>query len=143
MGVVSLAAENTTLILNGYAFTSFSEGDFLVLAPANPLTSQTNSSGGGVSINERVDGGVHDLTVRVQKYSADDVWLNSAVNARPVTVFAGSSKTNYVRDGSEAVETYTLEGGSVTTQPTNTQNNQDGSAMMEYMIRFRTAKRAL
>lgn len=143
MSVVSLAAENTTLVLNGYAFTSFSEGDFLVLAPVNPLTSQTNSTNGGVSINERVDGGVHDLTIRVQKYSADDVWLNSAVNSRPVTVFAGSSKTNYVRDGVEAVETYTLEGGSVTTQPTNTQNNQDGNAMMEYMIRFRTAARAL
>jgi len=143
MSQIILAAENTTLVINGYAFTSFSEGDFLVLAPVNPHTSQTNSSNGGVNINGRVDADVHDLTVRVQKFSADDVQMNSWINAQSPTILNGSSKTNYNRDGTDAVETYTLEGGSVTTKPTNTKNNQDGNAMLEYVIRFRSAVRAL
>lgn len=143
MSLIVLAAENTTLVLNGYAFSSMAEGDFVTLAPVNPHTSQTNSGNGGVNINGRVDAAVHDLTVRVQKYSADDVFLNSAINAQIPTVFNGSSKTNFVRDGSESVETYTLESGSITTQPINTKNNTDGNALMEYVLRFRSAVRAM
>ena len=143
MSVILLAAEATTITLNGYALTSMAEGDYAVLAPVNPLTSHTNSENGGVNINGRVDGGVTDMTVRVQKLSADDVFLNSARNSALPTVFNGSAKTNYVRDGVDSVETYTLESGSITTQPTDTKNNQDGNAMMEYVIRFRNAVRSL
>lgn len=143
MSVIILAAEATTVTLNGYNLTSLTEGDFVTLAPVNPLTSHTNASAGGVNINGRVDGAVMDMTVRVQKLSADDVFLNSARNSALPTVFNGSSKTNYNRDGVDAVETYTLESGSITTQPTDTKNNQDGNAMMEYVIRFRSAVRSL
>jgi len=142
MSRIILAAEATTLTLNGYVFTSFTEGDFLVIAPVNPLTSQTNSTNRGKNINARVDADVHDLTIRVQKYSQDDVRLNSWRNSASPTLIEGSAKTNYNRDGTEAVETYTFEGGSMTTQPTNTGNNQDGNSMMEYVIRC-SAVRAL
>lgn len=143
MAVITMAADSTTLILNGTAIVDMAEGDYLTLTPANPLTSHTNSANGGVNINKRIDGSVFDLVFRVQKYSDSDIFMNSEVNQSQPTIFSGSSKENYVRDGSAGVETWNLENGSITTRPTETKNNQDGSNLVEYTIRFRNAQRAL
>ena len=67
MALITVDATSSTLTLNGYAFSSFAEGDFITLAFPNPHTSRTNSAAGGVSIQERIDGGVCDMTIRVQK----------------------------------------------------------------------------
>jgi hypothetical protein len=143
MSSILVSADSTTLILNDYPFTAFGEGDFLTLTPANAATSQVNAAGGGVTISERVDKDVYDLVVRVQKYSADDVRMLGFVNAQVATVLSGSLKESYTIDGSAGVESWNLDGGSITTQPTQTKNNQDGNALMEYTIRFRNAKRSL
>lgn len=143
MSVIRIAAEASTIILNGYAFNSMAEGDFATLTPANALTSRINSSNGGVTITERVDGGVHNFVIRVQRLSADDVFLNSMRNQKPVAIIDGSIKTNYSRDGRDSVETYTLEGGSFTDQPEDTKNNQDGNGILEYTIQFRNSQRSL
>lgn len=142
MAVISVDATSATLTLNGYAFSSFAEGDFITLAFPNPHTSRTNSAGGGVSIQERIDGGVCDMTVRVQKYSDDDVFMNTQINSG-VIVFDGSLKEAYTKDGSDASENFSLGAGSITTKPTSTKNNQDGNAMLEYVIQFRDAKRLI
>lgn len=143
MAVINVAADSTTLVLNGRAITDFVAGDVLTLTPANPATAHVNSSNGGVSINERSDRGVYDLTVRVQRLSADDSFLNNALRQSPPTVFNGSMKENYNRDGTDGVESWILENGSITTQPTITKNDQDGNALSEYVIRFRDASRNL
>ena len=143
MSVITIAADSATLILNDQAMTSLAEGDYLTLTPANPASAHVNSSNGGVSITERMDKDVYDLAFSVQKYSADDIALLGFLNSGGVTVVAGSLKESYTIDGAPGVESWTLEAGSVTTQPTNTKNNQDGNAMMEYTLRFRTAKRSL
>lgn len=143
MSTIVLNADSTTLVLNGRAITSFVAGDILTLTPANPATSHVNSSNGGVNINKRTDADVYDLLMRVQRYSEDDVFLNSALNSNPLTVFNGSVKENYQRDGGQGVESWTLENGSITTQPTVTKNDQDGNGLMEYTIRFRSARRSL
>lgn len=141
MPTIQFAAESTTLVLNGTAITDLAEGDFVELNPVNPHTSHVNSSNGGVSINRRFDADVHDLVVRVQKMSGSDVFLNSASNQDEPVVFNGSLKEDYLRDGVAAAESYILENGTITTQPNNVKNNQDGNGMMEYTIRFRTATR--
>ena len=143
MTQVTLSAESTTLILNDHAFSNFAEGDYLTLTPVNPATAHTNSASGGVTITERFDRDVYDLVVRVQKYSADDVFLLGILNAEDITVVEGSAKEAYTADGSAGIESWNLDSGSITTQPTQTKNNQDGNALMEYTIRFRTAKRSL
>lgn len=143
MSAIQLSNDATTLVLNGRVYANLSEGDFVTLNFPNPRTSHVNSVDGGVTINGRVDGPVANLTVRVQKYSDDDIALNNALNQNPTEVLNGSMKTNFTRDGVDGVETYTLENGSLTDQPENTKNNQDGNAVMEYVIRFRSAKRAL
>ena len=141
MAVIQFAAESTSLILNGAAILDVVEGDFIELNPVNDLTSHTNSSAGGVNINKRVDGGVHDLIIRVQKYSDSDVLLNSAMNQDSPVVYNGSVKEDFIRDGVAGVESYILENGSLTTRPGNTKNNQEGNGSMEYTIRFRNATR--
>jgi len=143
MSVITIQADSATLILNDRSMTAFAEGDFLTLTPANAASAHVNSASGGVSISERFDKDVYDLMFRVQKFSPDDVFMLSALNAENIIVFSGSLKESYSIDGNAGVESFTLEAGSITTQPTQTKNNQDGNALMEYMLRFRTAKRSL
>ena len=143
MAVIQLDADSSSLILNGTPINNLAEGDVIEINPTNDLTSRVNSSEGGVNINERVDGGVSDLIVRVQRYSDSDILLNSAINSKPLTVFNGSLKEDFTKDGIAGVESYILESGSITTKPSNVKNNTDGSGMMEYTIRFRNATRNL
>lgn len=143
MSVITLQADASTLILNDRSYTSFGEGDYLTLTPANAATAHVNSARGGVTISERFDKDVYDLLFRVQKYSEDDIALLALVNAETVQVLTGSLKEAYTSDGSPGIESWTLEAGSITTQPTQTKSNTDGNALMEYTMRFRTAKRSL
>ena len=143
MAAITLPADATTLVLNGTTITDFAEGDTITIAPVNPSTSQLNAIGGGVNINERSDKGVSDATIRVQKYSDSDKFLNNLNRQSPPVLVNGSSKTIYGVDGLNSEESYLLENGSITTQPTNTQNSTDGNAMMEYVVRFRNAARNL
>jgi hypothetical protein len=141
MAVITMSADSTTLVLNGFAITDFAEGDIVELNPANDLTSHINGSAGAVNINKRSDAGVHDLIVRVQKFSGSDVFLNSARNQAEPVIFNGSVKEDFTRDGTAGAESYILENGSITTQPANAKNTTDGNGMMEYTIRFRNATR--
>lgn len=143
MAKITLDADSTTLVLNGHAFTSFGVGDIITMTPVNPHSSQVNSSDGGVTINRRSDGNVYDMAVSVQKYSDDDVFLNSIINAESQEIIEGSMKEDFNRDGTDGQESWTLEGGSITTKPTDTKNDTDGNAVLRYTIRFRNAKRAL
>lgn len=143
MAIISVSADATTLILNGTAISDLVSGDIITLVPANPVSSHINSANGGVNINERIDRDVYDLTVKVQRLSGSDTFLNNALRQSPPTVFNGSLKENFTRDGTDSVETWLLESGSCTTQPTKTINNEDGNALSEYTIRFRSATRNL
>lgn len=144
MAVVAIPANSTTLVLNGHLFNSFMEGDFLELASVNPSTSHINGvANDSVTINERSDRHVRDLTIRTKRYEEDDVFLNDQNNASPVVVFSGTLKTNLTVDGEDTVETWILENGSITDQPTEVKNSQDGNALMEYKLRFRSAQRQL
>ena len=143
MAGIALAADSTTVVLNGTAILDLAEGDYIVLTPVNPATSHINSTNGGVSVNERSDRGVHDLALRVQRYSVYDGFLNNLLRQSPPVVINGSMKENFNRDGTDGVESWTLELGSLTTQPTSTKSGTDGNAVQEYVIRFRNASRNL
>ena len=143
MAGIALAVDSSTVVLNGTAIVDLIEGDYVVITPANPASSHVNSINGGVNINERSDRGVHDLTLRVQRFSESDVFMNSLARQSPPVVINGSAKENYTRDGVAGVESWIMENGSVTTQPTATKSSTDGNALQEYVIRFRNASRNL
>lgn len=141
MSKITMQADSSSLVLNGQAIADFAEGDIIEVNYVNPLTSRVNSAGGGVNASKRVDSGVADMIVRVQKFSPSDVFFNSASNQEGIVVFDGSLKEDFVRDSSNASESYTLESGTITVRPNNVKNNTDGNAMMEYTIQFRNASR--
>lgn len=141
MATIVMDADSVSLVLNGTVVNDFAEGDIVEMSPANPRTSRINGGDGSVNIKSHAMAGVYDLVVRVQKYSESDVFLNAQLNQEPPVVFNGSLKEDFIRDGDEAVESWVLEDGTFTAQPTNTKNNTDGNAMMEYTIQFRNATR--
>ena len=143
MSAIILANGSTTLVLNGEIIGDLQEGENLMITSVNPATTQTNGIDGAVNINERSDKDVHDVTIRVIKFSDSDVFLNTARNQTPPTLFQGSAKESYNKDGNDAVESYSLENGSFTAQPSKSVNSLDGSPGMEYVIRFRRATRNL
>lgn len=142
MAVITYSVESTTLTLNGHVFNNLIMGDTIEIAPVNPSSARVNSAN-GVSISKRADGDVHNITIRCEKNSDDDVFLNSARNQTSPEVLDGSLKSNFNKDGADGVDNWSLEGGSVTTQPTEVFNNQDGNASMEYVVEVRFATRAL
>ena len=141
MSVISV--ENVTLTLLGHVFLDFVSGDILELTPQNDYSSQIVGTNGGVNLQKRSDGDVHDLTMRFEKHTNDDVFMNTQVNAPRIVIFSGSMKENFVRDDIDGVETYILEAGTIITLPTDVINDLDGNATREYVIRFRTVRRNL
>lgn len=142
MANITYSVESTSLTLNGRVFNDLIVGDEIEIAPVNPATSRVNSSN-GVSVSKRSDADEHNLTIRVQKNSPDDAYLNSVRNQDVPELLNGSLKSNFNSDGTDGVNNYSLEAGSITTQPTEVINNQDGNAAMEYMISFRFARRVI
>lgn len=144
MPAIRTEADGATLTLNGRIIQDYIEGDTIELAPANPNSAHVNGvRTNSVSITSRSDRGVYDLTVRVQMFSEDDTFLNGLLNTNPPEIINGSLKESFIRDDAEGVETWTLENGTITEQPTKTKNTQDGNATMQYVIRFRNATRSL
>jgi hypothetical protein len=143
MAGIALAVDSSTVVLNGTAIVDLIEGDYVVITPVNPATSHVNSINGGVNINERSDRGVHDVMLRVQRFSESDVFMANLARQSPPAVINGSAKESFTRDGVAGVESWILENGSVTTQPTNTKSSTDGNALQEYVIRFRNGSRNL
>lgn len=143
MSVVTIANGSLSAVLNGTAITDLAVGDNLIIAAVNPATSHVNSSNGGVNINERSDRNVRDVTIRVQKFSDSDIFLNSIVRAQGIEVVSGTVKEAFEKDGVLGVESWILSGGSILTEPTKTNNDIDGNAIMEYIFRFRQGTRNL
>lgn len=140
---LSFSTENTTLILNGHGFNNYQDGDILELTWVNPLTVQSRGPA-AVNIMKRSDSGVIDLTVRVMRYSDDDVYLNTQKNQNAPVIFNGTLTENYVdASGTNGVGTYSLSAGSLTDQPPQIINNIDGNFLMEYKFRFNDVIRVI
>lgn len=141
MATISLAADSTTITLNGFIITDLVDGDTVTITPVNPATAHTRSVR-SVNIQARSDARVRDVVFRVPKYGDSDAWLNERMQRTAPEILEGTIKEDLVRDGEEVVSTWSVLQGSVTDQPTDTRNNVDGSNMMEYTIRFNDCTRA-
>lgn len=141
MNTIALAADATTLVLNGTIIGDLIAGDNIVLTPANPRTSRIDNLN-SANIQGRADANVYDLAVNVEKFSDSDKFFNSALNEDIPVLFEGSVKEVYYLNGVQAIESYSITAGSLTDQPANTKNNTDGNASMTYTLRV-NAKRLL
>jgi len=134
MSIMTVDIKNATLTLNGRTIEDSPEGDMFTVAYGNDITNQTQGVNGGKVIKERNDKDDGLLTIRLLRYSADDAFMNNAVNNPDITIFDGSLKINFTRDGVDGVETHSIAGGSLITRSDNTANNQDGEDVQEYSI---------
>lgn len=140
--MIVLQAESTTVILNGHVFNNLAEQDAVILAQPNPRTSRVNSER-GVTIAARNDSAVTDMTLKVERFSEDDVLLSSWKESNSIVVVEGSVKEAFNRDGSDMLENWALEAGSFTDQGEQTKNNQEVEATVEYTIQFRRGTRMI
>ena len=141
MNALSFSTENTSLILNDHPFSNYIDGDILEMTPVNPATTQVRGPN-CVNIMKRSDAQVYDLTIRLMRFSDDDVYLSSQLNQDRPVIFKGSLTENYQSEtGLDGVSNWSLNGGSLTDQPTQIDNNVDGNFLMEYKIRFNNAIR--
>lgn len=131
---IIIKAESTTLILNNTIISDFLNGDTLELAPLNQNTSRVYGSNRSVNVQQRADREVHTLKMRIMKHSDTDTFLQNYLNLSTPLFLDGSLKEIVIKDGSEKVSSWILEAGSITAQPTDIKNNQDGNALMEYTL---------
>jgi hypothetical protein len=134
MAVISFKSDSTTLVLNDEVINDFINGDILELAPVNPDTSRLYGRNKSVNIQKRSDAEVYTLKFSVMKNSDSDIFMNTQMNKPIPVVFNGSMKEIFVKDGEELVDSYELQAGSITDKPTQTKNNQDGNAQLDYTI---------
>jgi hypothetical protein len=129
---------SSTLVLNDHVFTSLQEGDRLIFAPVNPASSHVRGTN-SVALQDHSGKNVYDVTINVMRSTDDDIFMKSILNAESLTSLAGTYKESYTLDGSDKTETWTLEAGSITTQPTDTKNSTDGNELRTYTVRFNRA----
>lgn len=129
---------SSTLVLNDHVFTSLQEGDRLVFTPVNPASSHQRGTN-SVAIQDHSGKKVHDVTINVMRSTDDDVFMKSVLNAESLTALSGTYKESYTLDGSDKTETWTLEAGSIITQPTDTKSSTDGNELRAYVVRFNRA----
>ena len=101
MAVSRFLTNSTTLVLNGELIKDFIHGDVIELAFVNPLTSRVYGANRSVNITQRSDADVATLTVRIQRYSDNDVFFSEVINSENIVVLEGSLKEVYIKDGSE------------------------------------------
>jgi hypothetical protein len=143
MAAITLDTANSTLTLNGRTIEDSPEGDVFTVAYQNDVSAQTQGTNGGVVVKERADKNAALLTVRVLRDSADDAYMTNLINQPDIEVLNGSLKTNFTRNGTDGVETYTLSNGTIQTRGDHTINNTDGEEVSEYGILFGSAIRSL
>lgn len=145
MATITLNSNTTTLKLKNITLNTervvadFIAGDTIVIAPVNPQSSRTYSAE-GVNIQGRVDKDVRTVTFTVEKFGDTDEFMNEAIYSGQTCVFEGSAKSLYTKDGEQRTETYSFKGGSITTLPTDTKNNQDGNNEMQFVIEARVTR---
>lgn len=142
MADILLPNDSTTITLNGTVLRNLAEGDQTVLTFPNARTGRVNSET-GVTIHERSDADVCDIAVNVQALSDDDVLLSGFMQSKPLTVIEGSVKRVYHKNGEKMMQTYSIQAASITDQPAETVNSQDGSAVMSYTIQSRRTVRSM
>lgn len=142
MSAILYPNSEATVLLDGYLCQHLAAGDNISITPSNAQTARTNSQKSGVSASTRVDAGVTVVAYTVQRNSPDDKKFNDLLNG-DLKFLNGSVQRQYKRDGGSFTEFFELQNGTVTTKPTFTYNNQDGSETAIYTVEFREGVRSI
>ena len=143
MSLISIRSDLATLTIDNDTITDFISGDYLTLEPENEASQQTYGAGGAMTISKHIASDVHTLKFSVLRYSDSDILMQNKLNQKEIQVMQGAIKETFDKDGKEMIATYSLLNGTFTTRPTYAHNNEDGSASVEYTIKFRSMTRTM
>lgn len=133
----------STLTLNGRRFTDFFEGDKISLEFPNPSTSKRRGVGGNYNVSKTSNGDEANMTINLLKATSDDSFLNDALNQELPVVLEGSFQASFTRDGASGIDSYELQGGTITTRPTQVDNSLEGNDLLSYVINFASVRRSV
>ena len=149
MSIFSLTGDDS-IIINDIPLNDFADGDIGSLSlPNNIFDMQTGKNGNTIFALDE-SGNNATLTVRVLMSSNDDKRLNGMIpksKGFAQSVLATGSVVKQVGDGQGNVSynTYLLAGGMVQKKPDvkSNVNGDDSQAVIEYVIQFAEANRAI
>ncbi len=140
---------NDTLTLNGHVFNDLSVDDVTMIAFPNDLITRKTGKNGNTIFAQNAQGLNADLTLRVNRGSSDDQFLQGIISNQPEdfpsTVLLAGTFVKRLGDGLGDVisDTYLLEGGVISKQVEGKENVSGDVTQAEsvYNIKFATAKR--
>ena len=138
------------IILNDIPLKDFADGDIGSLEISNDLFSMQTGKNGNTIFAYDESGRNATLTVRVLMSSNDDKRLNGLVpktEGFASTILMNGSVVKMVGDGTGNISynTYLLQGGLIQRNPnvTSNVNGETNQAVVEYVIQFANAERAI
>ena len=138
------------IILNDIPLKDFADGDIGSLEISNDLFSMQTGKNGNTIFAYDESGKNATLTVRVLMSSNDDKRLNGLVpktEGFASTILMNGSVVKMVGDGAGNISynTYLLQGGLIQRNPnvTSNVNGETNQAVVEYVIQFANAERAI
>ena len=138
------------IILNDLPLKDFADGDIGTLEINNELSSMQTGKNGNTIFAYDEAGRNATLTVRVLMSSNDDKRLNGLIpepEGFASTILMNGSVVKMVGDGEGHISynTYLLKGGLIQKNPnvTSNVNGETTQAVVEYVIQFANAERAI
>lgn len=139
-----------TIIINDIPLKDFADGDIGTLEMSNDLFAMSTGKNGNTIFAYDESGRNATLTVRVLMSSKDDKRLNGLVPKHEgfaSTVLINGSVVKMVGDGQGNVSynSYLLKGGLIQRKPnmSSNVNGETAQAIVEYVIQFADAERAI
>lgn len=142
---------NDTLVVGGRVLTDVADGNWAELTYPNSLVEVKTGKGGNSIYAFNASGLMCELTVRVIRSSADDLYLNArlALMKQDFARFILMSGQLVKRVGNGfgliSLDTYLLDGGVFVTQPAASANAEGDTnqSVSVYRFRFTNADRAV
>jgi hypothetical protein len=140
---------NDTLTLNGHVFNDLSVDDVTMIAFPNELVTRKTGKNGNTIFAQNAQGLNADLTLRVNRGSTDDQFLQGIISSSPAdfpsTVLLAGTFVKRLGDGQGNVvnDTYALQGGVISKQVEGKENVSGDVTQAEsvYNIKFASASR--
>lgn len=142
---------NDTLTLNGNVFNDLASDTTTKIDLPNELVSITTGKNGNSVIAQNAKGLNSNLTIRLNRGSADDQFMNNILQASlsdfPSTVLLAGSFRKRLGDGKGNVNTdvYDLSGGVISKIPEAEENVSGDTAqgVTTYMVKFANTTRSI
>ncbi len=149
-GQIFTVTSNDTLTLNGHVFNDLADGDTVTITFPNQTVTRKTGKNGNTLYAQNAPGLNCDLSLRVMRGSADDIYMQGLINTSPAdfpsTQLLSGTFVKRLGDGQGNVvsDTYVMAGG-VISKLVDGKENVDGDttqAVAIYNVIFASGQRS-